>query len=143
MVLVNAKVDTGLGERDLDLPAADEQCDDVGGLEGDVRAEERLRGRLPSGSRTSTQRIGITGVPGLYHKAVSDVISSVLPSTWPYQADTMILAQVVTGLDRSVSSFGSAGPFCAGWPRVRVVRFGGGANRLASSRSRLMSVAGQ
>lgn len=41
---LNAKVGTGLGERDLDLPAADEQGDDVGGLDGDVRAEEGLRG---------------------------------------------------------------------------------------------------
>ena len=35
--------------------------------------------RLPSRSRTSTQRMGNTGVPGLYHRAVLEVISSSLP----------------------------------------------------------------
>src|ERR1035437_1201075 len=97
--------------------------------------------RFASGSRTSTQRTGNTGVPGLYHKAMSDVISSALPSTWPYQAETMILIQIVAGLDSRVLSLGSAGPFCAGRPAVREVRFAGGANRLASNRSRLISVA--
>ena len=97
--------------------------------------------RFPSGSRTRTHRTGNTGVPGLYHKAMSDVISSVLPSAWPYQAETTILVQLVAELDSRVLSFGSAGPFCAGRPIVRDVRFAGGANRLASNRSRLMSVA--
>lgn len=97
--------------------------------------------RFASGSRTSTQRTGDTGVLGLYHNAVLDVISRVLPSSWPYQAERMILVQIVAGLDSRVLSFGSAGPFCAGRPTVRDVRFTGGANRLESNRSRLMSVA--
>lgn len=52
-----------------------------------------------------------------------------------------ILVQRVAGLDSRVLSFGSAGPFCTDRPIVRDVRFAGGANRLASRRSRLMSVA--
>jgi hypothetical protein len=80
-------------------------------------------------------------VPGLYHKAIPDVISSALPLKWPYQADTKILVQRVAGLDSRVLSFGSAKPFCAGRPIVRDVRSAGGANRLASSLRRLMSVA--
>ena len=97
--------------------------------------------RFSSGSRTRTHRTGSTGVPGLYHKAMSDVISSALPSAWPDQAEAIIFVQLVAGLDSRVLSFGSAGPFCAGRPIVREVRFTGGANRLASNRSRLMSVA--
>ena len=80
-------------------------------------------------------------MPGLYHKAVSDVMSRALPLTWPYQAETMILLQRVAGLVNRVLIFGSAEPFCAGRPVVREVRFAGGANKLASSRSRLLSVA--
>ena len=64
--------------------------------------------RLPSGSRTGTQWIGITGVPGLYHEAASDVVSSVLPSTWPYHADAMILAHVVAGWQMPLPLFRSA-----------------------------------
>src|ERR1700712_5436979 len=85
--------------------------------------------RFSSGSRTSTHRTGNTGVPGLYHKATPDVISSALPLTWPYQAETKIFVQHVAGLDSKVLSFGSAKPFCAGRPIVRDVRSAGGANR--------------
>ena len=97
--------------------------------------------RLPSGSLTSTQRTGLGGVPGRYHKAVSEVISSVLFSLRPYQEDTVILRQGVAGFESSVFNFGSGAPFCAGRPTVRASRLGGGAKRLASSRSRLMRVA--
>ena len=97
--------------------------------------------RFPSGSRTKSQRTGKAGVPGLYHNAMSDVISSILPLTWPYQAETRMLVQRVAELASMVLSLGSAGPFCAGRPIVRDVRLAGGANRLASNRNRLMSVA--
>ena len=97
--------------------------------------------RFSSGSRTSPHRTGNTGVPGLYHKAIPDVISSALPLVWPYQAETNILVQRVAGLDNRVLSFGSAGPLCAGRPSEEAVLSGGGANRFASNRRRLMSVA--
>ena len=58
-----------------------------------------------------------------------------------YQAAAIIFVQLVVGLASRVLSFGSAGPFCAGRPIVRDVRFAGGANRLASNHNRLMSVA--
>src|SRR5665213_493679 len=88
--------------------------------------------RFSSGSRTRTHRTGNTGVPGLYHKAIPDVISSALPLTWPYQAETKILVHLVAGLDSRVLSFGSAGPFCAGRPTFEVF-LGGGGNSLASN----------
>jgi hypothetical protein len=43
--------------------------------------------RFASGSRTRTQRTGSGGVPALYHKAMTDVISSALPLAWPYKAN--------------------------------------------------------
>lgn len=80
--------------------------------------------RFPSGSRTRTHRTGNTGVPGLYHKEIPDVISSALPLTWPYQAETKIPVQLVAGFDSRVLSFGSAGPFCAGRPSEEEVLAG-------------------
>lgn len=46
---LNTNVGKCIGERDLDLPSADEQGDDVGGIEGDVRAEEGLGGAFAIG----------------------------------------------------------------------------------------------
>ena len=138
---LDAQMSARFGERDLDLPPADVQGDDVSRLDGDVGAEEGL---------WITPGVGVTNqdpsdrqhrVPGLYHKATPDVISSALPLTWPYQAETAILVQRVAGLDSKLLSFGSAEPFCAGRPIVRDVRFAGGANRFASSRKGLISVA--
>lgn len=40
---LDAQMSARFGERDLDLPSADVQGDDVGGLEGDVGTEEGLR----------------------------------------------------------------------------------------------------
>ena len=40
---LDAKMGTGFGEGDFDLPAADKQGDDVGGIERCVCAEESLR----------------------------------------------------------------------------------------------------
>ena len=51
-------------------------------------------GSVLAGSRNRIQRTGKTGVPGLYHKAMSDVISSVLPPAGPYQAETRMLFRV-------------------------------------------------
>jgi hypothetical protein len=39
----------GFRKGDFDLPAADEECDDVGRLAGGVDAEKRLRGPLALG----------------------------------------------------------------------------------------------
>jgi hypothetical protein len=97
--------------------------------------------RLPSGSLTSTRRTGRGGVPGRYRKAVSEAISRAFRVLWPYREDTMTLCHEVAGLVSGVFSFGRGGPFRAGRPKVRAVRGGGGAKRLASRRNRLMRVA--
>jgi len=68
--------------------------------------------RFPSGSLTSTQRIGLGGVPGRYQSAVSEVISSVLGCLRPYHEDTVMLPQGVAGFESSVFSFGKRGADC-------------------------------
>ena len=40
---LDTEVSARFGERDLDLPSADVQRDDVGGFEGDIGTEEGLR----------------------------------------------------------------------------------------------------
>ena len=40
---LDTQVSSGFGKGDLDLPSADVEGDDVGGLEGDVGTEECLR----------------------------------------------------------------------------------------------------
>jgi len=114
---------------------------DVGGREGGVGAEERLRSPLALGSLTSTQRIGRGGVPVRYHSGVSEVISSFFSCLRPYQEDTVIVCHGVAGSESRVFSLGNGAPFCAGRPTARAWLCGAGAKRLASSRSRLMKVA--
>jgi hypothetical protein len=134
---LNAQMSAGFGEGDLDLPPADVQGDDLSQLEGDIGTEETLRIALSVGAvhqdPTDRQHRGTRPV----RQGLPDVISSALPLTWPYQAETKILVQLVAGLDSRVLSFGNAGPFCAGRPSEEEVLLEGGANRFASNRRRL------
>ncbi len=55
----------------------------------------------------------------------------------PYQFPTVVGVQTAWGSSRWVRSLGNGFPLIGGRPRWPAVRGGGGANRLASSRSRL------
>ena len=60
---LDAEVVTHLAEGDFDLPALDEPADDLQRLLRQVGAEQGLRIEALQGSRSSTQRIGMTGMP--------------------------------------------------------------------------------
>ena len=93
---------------------------------------------LPSGSRTSTHRMGVGGLPLRYQRAVSDMISSTLFSA-SYQRDTMIFVQYASGVVRKLSGLGSASPLTRGRPNF--CDLGGDVKRLASSLNQLIRVA--
>lgn len=67
--------------------------------------------RLPSGSLTRTQRIGLGGVPVRTQSAVSEAISSVFSRLRPPQEETVILCHDVAGSESKVFNLGNGAPF--------------------------------
>ena len=93
--------------------------------------------QLGLGSRTSTHRSSVGGVPARYHRPVPEIISSVF-SFAPYQCDGVTFVQHSSAAFRWLSSLGSGAPFIRGRPLLFVS--GGSSKRLAPSLNRLIRV---
>ena len=74
---LDAQVSARFGERDLDLPSADVQRDDVGGFEGDIGTEEGLR--LALCCAATTRMSGRVASPTYVPEAAGIASSEMLP----------------------------------------------------------------
>ena len=92
----DAEMGAAFLEGDLQLPARDEPLEDIDGSGVEIGAEEGLRWSSPSGSRTSSHRIGTGGKPPWYQTAVP-VASSTMRLVRPYQRATVWRCQTVLG----------------------------------------------
>ena len=65
-------------ERDLNLPALDESAQDLFRRTGQTGAQQSLRLEPADRMRTSSQRIGTTGIPGWRHTAIAEQETTLL-----------------------------------------------------------------
>jgi hypothetical protein len=108
-----------------------------GGTDGLVH-RKASGSRRPSGSRTSTQRIGTTGVPGWYHTAVPLTYSIPRPERHRVRFDRTARRQTVARSVKRARKVGWRAPL-AGVRRLPG-RSDGGSNRRASRRSRVTAI---